>query len=102
MSRQSAPGASASCPLLGNENSTLIEPRIQGSGSGSESRRKPKAAGHGCKYFPADRLLPVALQLRLGAVIRGDNSAAGGPFHQPTQLLHAQDADFAGCWFSPA
>src|SRR5262245_18823915 len=101
MSRQSTRDASAypACVLLGNEISTL-EVASNGSGSGSDDKKSYKA-GHSCKYFSPDRLLPVALQLRLGAAING-GSAAGESLHQPTQLLHAQEVDFAGCWFSPA
>jgi hypothetical protein len=105
MSRQSTRGASSDSSglLLGNEIPTIVESQVVGSnGSGSEGCRAPTLAGHGCKYFPADRLLPIALQLRLGAAIKGRNSAAGESLHRPTQLLHAQEADFAGCWFSPA
>jgi hypothetical protein len=105
MPRQFAQGTSAypSYSLRGNEIYTVVEPQAGGSGgSGSEGRKRPYNAGHGCKYFPADRLLPVALQLRLGAAIKGGASAAGEPLCRATQLLHAEDADFAGCWFSPA
>jgi hypothetical protein len=43
----------------------------------------------------------VALKLRLGASRSGGNAARAG-LNRPTLLLHAQDADFAGSWFSSA
>jgi hypothetical protein len=104
MSRQSALGVSAhsSSPSRGNEISTLDEQLVWGPvGSGSEGQRKPFKAGHGCKFFPADRPLPVALQLRLGPDVRGGSRRAGS-LRRLTPLLHAQEDEFAGCWFSSA
>jgi hypothetical protein len=74
--------------------STVIQ---GGTGSFDSSLMK----GYSCKYFPKDLLLPVALKLRLGASMSDGNAARAG-LNRPTLLLHAQDADFAACWFSCA
>jgi hypothetical protein len=100
MSRQSTLGVSAYPSSLsrGNEISTLDDQQVP-VGSGSEGQRKPAKAGHSCKFFPADRPLPVALQLRLAADVQGGEGATGKLL---TPLLHSQEVDFEGCWFSPA
>jgi hypothetical protein len=66
------------------------------------AKKKPAPRkSYGSKYFPADWLIPVALKLRLGGSING-GSAVGTGLNRPTVLLHAEDADYAGYWFSRA
>jgi hypothetical protein len=119
MARDLNPSTSpfSSYAWLGDDIYTVPEPRDNGTGTQGKTRpSSPRLPRYGsgsvkgqaapkkssvCKYFPAGWLLPVALELRFGVSVNG-GSGASAALNQPTQLLHAQDAEFAGCWFSNA
>jgi hypothetical protein len=57
---------------------------------------------HRCRFFAAGQPQPVALRLHLSPPVQGGTVAANYQVNQPTLLIHAQDPNFACCWFSRA
>jgi hypothetical protein len=55
-----------------------------------------------CKFFPKNQPLPVALSLQLHPHLKGGPSTARERLNRPALLIHAQDPNFACCWFSRA
>jgi hypothetical protein len=66
----------------------------QPAGSGS------KPVKNGCIFFPANELLPVALNLHFDTRIDGGTAVAREQLNRDTLLIRAQDPNFSHCWFS--
>jgi hypothetical protein len=62
----------------------------------------PFYAIHGSPFKYDDQPLPVALRLQVDTIFEGGTTVARDQLNGPTQLIHAQDAKFANCWFSQA
>ena len=73
-------------------------PVVGGSQSGLGHDRLPPA----CKFFSNGHPVPVGLTLALDAPVAGVNEVGCEQLSRPTLLIHAQDPEFACCWFSRA